>query len=319
MIVTVSPNTALDRVRVIRGFQAGKQSRAQIEFLQPGGSGVHASSVIQALGGESIALGLLGGHLGELWKNEADRRGLIYDMVSIPAETRESFCLIDLDQGSIVENVDKGPTVSREIRDALLARLEIHLPNAKLLILSGSLPPGIPVEIYSDMIKMAKHYNVQTLADIHSEPLRLALPFKPWLIKPNLAEFHELIGHESHTLAERLHASRDFCRETGITLALSMSEAGLLMSTPDEQHLLPPPSIKMHLPGGRGQNVIGCGDALVGALAYEYCRSRDILAAAKLGVAAAHFNLSTFGVPEIEAEQVGELLGYIQTRKLGEH
>lgn len=319
MIITVSPNVALDRVRVIRGFQPGRQSRALFEFLQPGGSGVHASSVIQSFGGESIALGLLGGHLGELWKTEADKAGLIYDMVSIPTETRESFCLIDLDQGSVVENVEEGPTVNHDLCDALLARLKIHLPNAELLILSGSLPPGIPLEMYSDMIELARHYDVQTLADIHSEPLRLALPFKPWLIKPNLAEFHELIGHEPHTLAERLHASRDFCRETGITLALSMSEAGLLLATSDEQHLLPPPSIKMHLPGGRGQNVIGCGDALVGALAYEYCRSRDILAAAKLGVAAAHFNLSTFGVPEIEAEQVGVLFGSIQTRKLGGH
>src|ERR1700690_2701702 len=111
MIVTVSPNVALDRVRVIRGFQPGKQSRALSGFLQPGGSGVHATSVIQTLGGESVALGLLGGHSGELWKTEADRRGLKYDMVSIPNETRESFCLIDLDQGSVVESVEEGPVV----------------------------------------------------------------------------------------------------------------------------------------------------------------------------------------------------------------
>jgi 1-phosphofructokinase family hexose kinase len=315
MIITVSPNVALDRVRVIRGFQSGKQSRALFEFLQPGGSGVHASSVIQSLGGESIALGLLGGQLGELWKTEADKRGLIYDMVSIPNETRESFCLIDLDQGSVIENVAEGPTVDRELKDALLALLKNHLPNAELLILSGSLPPGMPFEIYSDMIELARRHNVQTLADIHSEPLRMALPFKPWLIKPNLAEFHELIGHDTHDLTQRVQASRDLCHETGIALALSMSEEGLLLATTDEQYILTPPSINMHLPDGLGQNVIGCGDALVGALAYEYCRSRDLLAAAKLGVAAAHYNLSTFGVPEIDAEQVRDLFGHIQINK----
>ncbi len=108
MIITVSPNIALDRVHVVRGYQPGKQSRALFEFLQPGGSGVHASSVIQSLGGELIALGLLGGHSGELWKIEAEKRGLRYEMVSIPNETRESFCLIDLDQGSVVESVEAG-------------------------------------------------------------------------------------------------------------------------------------------------------------------------------------------------------------------
>jgi 1-phosphofructokinase family hexose kinase len=318
MIVTVSPNAALDRVRVIRGFQPGKQNRALFEFLQPGGSGVHATSVIQSLGGESIALGLLGGHTGELWKTEADKRGLIHDMDAIPNETRESFCLIDLDLGSVVESVEEGRVVSPDLKDVLLTRLEKYLPEAELLILSGSLPPGLPSNIYSDMIELARLYHVKTLADIHSDPLRGALPFKPWLIKPNLAEFHELIGHDTHNLAERVQASRSFCQETDIALALSMSQDGLLLATSNEQYLLTPPSMEMHLPDGLGQNVIGCGDALVGAMAYEYCRTLDLLAAAKLGLAAAHFNLSTFGTPEINAEQVLNLCGHIQITKLGE-
>jgi 1-phosphofructokinase family hexose kinase len=312
MIITVSPNVALDRVRVITGFQSGKQNRALFEFLQPGGSGVHATSVIQSLGGESLALGLLGGYAGELWENVADKRGLIYDMVSIPNEIRESFCLIDLDQGSVVESVEEGPEVKPDLKDALLVRLKTVLPGAELLILSGSLPPGLSSDLYSDMIELAHLHHVQTLADIHSEPLRNVLPFKPWLIKPNLAEFHELIGHDTHDLDERKQASRSFCNETSITLALSMAEEGLLLTTSEDQFILTPPSTRMHLPGGVGQNVIGCGDALVGAMAFEYCRSKDLLAGAKLGLAAAHFNLSTFGVPEIDAEQVWELFEHVQ-------
>jgi len=316
MIVTVSPNVALDRVRVVRGFQPGKQSRALFEFLQPGGSGVHATSVIQSLGGESIALGLLGGRVGELWKAEADQRGLVYDMVSIPNETRESFCLIDLDQGSIVESVVEGPRVVSDVKDAFLSRLETHLPDAELIVLSGSIPPGLPPDLYSDMIELVRRHGVQTLADIHSEPLRNAIPFNPWLIKPNLSEFHELIGSTTQNLAERIEASRGFCRETGITLALSMSDSGLLLTTPDEQWLLTLPAIKMHLPEGVGQNVIGCGDALVGALAYEYCHTRNLLDAARSGLAAAHFNLGTFGVPEIDAGKVRELARHVQFHRV---
>lgn len=316
MILTVSPNVALDRVRVIRGFQPGNQSRALFEFLQPGGSGVHATSVIQSLGGKSIALGLLGGHIGELWKAEADKCGLVYDMTSIPNETRESFCLVDLDQGSVVESVEEGPRVNPELRDALLAQLEMYLPNAELVILSGSLPRGLPLDLYSDMIQLAQRHGVPTLADIHSEPLRKVLASKPWLIKPNLSEFHELINHKTQNFPERREASRDFCRETGIVLALSMSDEGLLLTTPDEQWLLRPPLTKMHLADGLGQNVIGCGDALVGALAYEYCQSKDLLAAATLGLAAAHFNLSTFGVPTISSKDVKYLATQVQIHDL---
>jgi 1-phosphofructokinase family hexose kinase len=316
MIITVSPNIALDRVRVTRGFQPGRQSRALFEFLQPGGSGVHATNVIQSLGGQSIALGILGGPTGELWKLEADRRQLRYDMVPISGETRESFCLIDLDLGSMVESVTEGPRVDPGIKDALLMHLEIHLHAAELLILSGSLPPGLPSSTYAEMIRLAERYRIPVLADIHSEPLREAVPLRPWLLKPNLAEFHELIGSKTYDMQERVQASHELCQRTGIILALSMAEAGVLLTTPDEQWLLTPPSVPMYLQEGHGQNVIGCGDALVGALAYEYCQTRDILSGARLGLAAAHFNLSTPGVPEINAAQVRELMKHVQVQRM---
>lgn len=312
MIVTVSPNVALDRVRVTRGFQSGIQTRALFEFLQPGGSGVHATSVIQSLGGESVALGFLGGHFGELWKLEADKRGLHHDMIPIPNETRESFCIVDLDLGSVIESVVEGPHLSPDFKDMLLATLEKYLPDAEMVILSGSIPPGLPIDLYSDIIQMAKQHDVKTLADIHSGPLERAIRAEPWLLKPNLIEFHSLIGAITHNLPERIQASYEFCGGTGISLALSMSEQGVLLTSPDGQWLLTPPSIKMHLPDGLGQNVIGCGDALVGALAYEYCRSRNLLEAARLGLAAAHFNLSTFGVPEIDGEQAKDLARHVQ-------
>jgi 1-phosphofructokinase family hexose kinase len=302
MILTVSPNVALDRVHVVRGYEPGRQCRAVMSFLQPGGSGVHASAVIQTLGGSSLALGLLGGHTADLWEAEAARRGLVSDMVRIPSETRESFCLIDLDIGNVVESVEDGPRVHPGCLPALLGRLEQYLPKAEMLIISGSLPPGFPAAGYADMVNLAQRHRVPTVADLHGEQLRQILTHKPWLIKPSLAEFDELIGHETSDLPERALLCRTLHRDSGAIIALSMSADGLLMTGPGGQWLLKPPDVSAHLPGGRGRNVIGSGDALVGALAYEYCKTQDILAAARLGVAAAHYNLGTLGVPEIDAE-----------------
>jgi fructose-1-phosphate kinase PfkB-like protein len=215
-----------------------------------------------------------------------------------------------------VESVTEGPRGDPNVGTGLLTLLEKYLAEAELVILSGSLPPGLPLDLYPMMIQLAERYGVLTLADIHSQPLQNAIGAKPWLIKPNLSEFHELIGRITQNLAERIEASREFCRRTGIILALSMSDEGLLLTTLEGQWLLIPPSIEVHLPDGRGQNVIGCGDALVGALAYEYCRSKNLLEAATFGLAAAHFNLSTFGVPEIDPEQVRDLVGHVQIQNL---
>lgn len=307
MIITVSPNVALDRVHVVRGFQAGKQSRAVKSFLQPGGSGVHAATIIQALGGQAVALGLLGGETGELWRAEATRRGLAHDMTSIPAPTRESFCLIDLDLGSTVESVEDGPQVDPSCLPPLLDRLTHYLPQAQLLILSGSIPPGFPETGYEQMLEAAKRYNVRVIADLHGGQLKQVLRLGPWLVKPSLDEFHELIGHPTNDARERAQACESLYRECGVIIALSMAAEGLLVTGPGGQWLLRAPAVDVHLPGGRGKNTIGCGDALVGALAYEYCTTHDLAAAAKLGVAAGHCNLGTCGVPDIDADETRQL------------
>ncbi|HVN53297.1 MAG TPA: 1-phosphofructokinase family hexose kinase [Anaerolineaceae bacterium] len=319
MILTVSPNPALDRVHVVRGFRPGEQSRALRAFLQAGGSGVHAAAVAQRLGGDTLALGLLGGATGEVWRRQAVAEGLAFDMVPIPGETRESFCLVDLDLGSQVEAVEPGPQVETGTLDRLLDRLRTYLPQAELLVLSGSLPPGFPADAYARMIGLAWEAGVRALVDAHSEPLRLALEGRPWLIKPNLAEFHDLVGRETTSPAERWEASRELAREYGLAVALSMAGEGMLLTTPEEQWRLLPPEVEMRLPGGTGRNSIGCGDALVGALAAEFCRSGDLLRAACRGMAAAHQNLETFGVPEVDPERVGELVGKVSVERREGH
>jgi 1-phosphofructokinase family hexose kinase len=315
MILSVTPNIALDRVVVAPGFRAGRQSRARLGFYQAGGSGVHATAVIQAFGGESRAIGFLGGHSGALWKEAARKAGLDTRMVPVNAETRLSYCIIDPQQGSMVESVEAGPACSPADLERLMACLDPNLPGCQMLILSGSLPPGIPADAYARMIELAQRHGVKTLADIHSQALKLALPARPWLIKPNLQEFHQLLGRVTSGRRELAAACRQLCDQTGVQIALSMERDGLLLTTSTEQWRLKPPPVAMHLPDGEGVNVIGCGDALVGALAYEYCETGDLLAAARLGLAAAHVSLGTYGSPQVDPAQARQLAGQVQVHR----
>jgi 1-phosphofructokinase family hexose kinase len=315
MILSVTPNLALDRLVVAPGFQPGRQSRARFGFYQAGGSGVHATAIIQAFGGQSRAIGFLGGHSGALWVAAARTAGLDYQVVPISGETRQSYCIIDPQQGSVVESVEAGPACSPAdlerlmacLTTSLTASLGANLPGCQMLIVSGSLPPGIPPDAYAGMIELARRHGVNTLADIHSEALKLALPARPWLIKPNLQEFHQLLGRQTSGLQELAATCRQLCEQTGTQIALSMGPDGLLLTTHEEQWRLQPPAVEMHLPDGDGVNVIGCGDALVGALAYEFCETGDLLAAARLGLAAAHANLGTYGSPQVDPAQARQL------------
>jgi 1-phosphofructokinase family hexose kinase len=316
MILSVTPNIALDRLVVVPGFQLKQQSRARFGFTQAGGSGVHASFIIQTLGGDSQAIGFLGGHSGALWRAAAFKAGLNYQVVPISGETRESYCIIDPEQGALVESVEAGPLCSPADLARLMTCLEANLAGCELLIVSGSLPPGIPLEAYAGMIDLAARAGVRTLADIHSESLKLGMQARPWLIKPNLREFHQLLGRPTSDLQDLAAACQAKFAETGTRIALSMEQQGLLLTTTEGQWWMRPPGVEVHLPDGAGINVIGCGDALVGALAYEYVRTGDLLAAARLGLAAAHGNLGTYGSPQIDPEQARRLAQQVQVQIL---
>jgi 1-phosphofructokinase family hexose kinase len=316
MILTVTPNIALDRLVVAPGFQLKQQSRARSGFVQAGGSGVHAASIIQAFGGESKAIGFLGGHTGALWQAAALKAGLNYEVVPVAGETRESYCVIDPQEGSLVESVEAGPPCSPADLARLMACLEANLPGCAMLVISGSLPPGIPAQAYAAMIELAAGLGVKTLADIHSQSLQLAMPLSPWLIKPNLYEFHQLLGRQTRGLDDLAAACRKLHAESGTLIAMSMEQQGLLLTASEGQYWLRPPALEMHLPDGLGVNVIGCGDALVGALAFEYCRTGELLSAARLGLAAAHANLGTYGSPQVDPMLARQLALQIEVQPL---
>ena len=64
MIYTVTLNPALDRFIVVGQLLSEDTTRIQSETSYAAGKGIDVSSVVRELGGQSVALGLLGGYDG---------------------------------------------------------------------------------------------------------------------------------------------------------------------------------------------------------------------------------------------------------------
>ncbi|NLF02670.1 MAG: 1-phosphofructokinase, partial [Anaerolineales bacterium] len=79
MILTITPNPALDRAVFVRGFRLGAVIRAEREALSPCGKGVSTSLVIHELGGVTVALGLRAGFTGQQLTALLDARGVLHD------------------------------------------------------------------------------------------------------------------------------------------------------------------------------------------------------------------------------------------------
>jgi len=310
-IVTVSPNTSTDRIAIVDGFAVGGTCRTVRSFDQAGGSGAHAASVVVELGGEALAIVAIGGGNGDRWRHAAERQDLPAATVDLRCENRSSFVLVDRTLGKIAEIVDPGPEVEPDEAEALLRIVTDHLPGAALLVLSGSLPPGVPEDFYADCIARARGVGKQVLVDAHSAPMRAALAARPWMIKPNLDELHQIMGVAASTMAERIAALRHLVATTVDNVLLSMEAEGVLLATAEGIWRLLPPPEPVTLPGSRGINPVGCGDALVGAFCHHWVGSGDMVESARWGLAAAHVNLGKYEVPSSPLADVRRMTGQV--------
>ena len=319
MILTISPNTSTDRVYVVSGFRPGATMRSHLSFDQAGGSGAHVSGVVGQLGGESRALVVLGGGNGLRWRAAAARQGIDYRAVEIDVENRSSVVVVDRQLGLVAEIVDGGPRLGGGEHEALLELLRRELPAASLLVLSGSLPAGMPQDLYFSAIEVARRHGVKVIIDAHSEPMEAALGARPWMVKVNLEEFGGLMGGYPRDMAERVGAAQEFAARHGIeVLLLSMAQEGAVLAYGGHAWHLPVPPVPSHLPGSEGINPVGCGDAMVGAFAWAYERTGDVLEAARWGVAAAHVNLAKYEVPSCPLPEVEAVLSFVETRMMAQ-
>ena len=85
----------------------------------------------------------------------------------------------------------RGPTVSSSLIDKLIDEIDARLEHTHILVLSGSIPPGVPADIYRRLIRMAHRKDVKTVLDTAGEPFALGLEEKPFLVKPNSLEFEQ--------------------------------------------------------------------------------------------------------------------------------
>jgi 1-phosphofructokinase family hexose kinase len=209
MILTVTLNAAIDRTLAVPNFHIGRRHRAVDQTAVAGGKGVNVARALRALGRPVLATGTAGGGTGGRIIQLLDDEGIANDFVRIQEESRMSTAVIDPTDGVTTEINERGPALSNAERERVVERILYLTQGAQIVALCGSLPRGLPVELYGELIEELRRLGVTTVVDTEGEPLRIATRACPDLISPNLAEAEELVGHEFADDEDRLNGVRD--------------------------------------------------------------------------------------------------------------
>ncbi|WP_327007918.1 1-phosphofructokinase family hexose kinase [Dactylosporangium sp. NBC_01737] len=230
-------NPALDLTYTVDALVPHATHRVGHVAERAGGKGLNVAGVLHALGEPVLATGLLGGATGAI---VGAKTGVPHSFTAIGGETRRTVTIVD--RADATGLWEPGPVVTAEEWAAFLAHYATLVKDAAVVVLSGSLPQGLPVGAYAELVRLAHRYHCRSVLDTSGEALRLGAAAGPDVVKPNADELAALGGPARHAVVE------------------SHGPEGLIARTPQGSWRATPPEVVTG-------NPTGAGDACAAAIA----------------------------------------------------
>ena len=252
MLLTVTLNTAIDKLYMMQAEQPYTVMRVQSVINTAGGKGMNVSRVAAQLGESVLAMGFVGGHVGDYFESLITEPSICKAFTHVNGETRSCVNAWDESRGLSTEYLEPGVPVT----EADVARFEQAykdaLPGADAVAISGSMPRGVPSDCYARLIGWARAAGKRVYLDTSGETLRLGVKARPTFIKPNTDEIAEV------------------AISLGAEGALYVTDEGVLEGCP---------------PRITPKNTVGCGDSMVAGFAVGHARGLHAAERLRLAIA----------------------------------
>ncbi len=305
MIATVTLNPALDQTMQVPAFAVGKTNRGEVERVDPGGKGINVAKAVRKLGYPVLALGLLAGRNGRAIAGALEAGGIPGDFVNVPGETRVNLKIRDPISGAETEINQPGFPVEARHLKKLEAKIEAAARRCAVMVFSGSLPPGAPVETYARFVGTARRCGARTILDAAGAALRCGIAARPDLVKPNRAEAEELLG-------EPAGGEPELARAVGLLLALGPRIAAISLGADGAVAASGRQCWRARPPRVPASSSIGAGDAMVAAFACAMLDELTLVEALRLATAAGAATAAMSGSSVAGREMVYELLPQVE-------
>ena len=304
MIATITLNPTMDRTISVHGLVLDEANRWTNLRLYAGGKGIDVSRAIHEMGGKTTAYGFIGGDTGRTVEILLDEEGVPFSFTPIGRETRTNFIITDTKTYKQTRIYAPGPHISeRELERFYRKMRQMEPPD--LIVAGGSVPPGIPANIYYDIVKGCKSFKARCILDSDGQWLREGMKAKPYLIKPNVREAEELLNTELATEEAITKAALNLV-EMDITVAvISRGKDGIIAATKKSIVKAVPPPVKV-------VSAVGAGDCTIAGLALKLAYGEPLIDACRLAVAMGSAAVLTPGTELCHRADVERLLPQIE-------
>lgn len=309
MITTVTLNPCIDKMVTIDSFTYGGMNRILDSRIDASGKGVNVAIASSQLGGQALCTGINYKERGNLIADLLDREKISHDFVTVDGEVRINHKIYDRSKQVVTELNESGYPVDIDSLQALKDKLTVHCENSDILVLSGSIPRGVPVTIYRELLSAVSHLPIKTILDTEGDLLLEGLKEEPYIIKPNLFELETALNIKIRSHHEIVRAAQFFLDKGVRIIGVSLGEEGAIII--DENQAYFAPGIKVDVRG-----TAGAGDSIVAGFCLAMEEGLDLKDMLRYGVAAATASVMREGTLMCTREGFDSILPKVQVERL---
>lgn len=303
-VVTLTMNPTIDFSAQVDVVVADRKLHCDGERREAGGGGVNVARVTTRLGAKTTALFPAGGHAGHMLVELLAAEGVATQAIAIAGDTRENVFIRETTTSRHYRFGMPGPTLSpvevQRCFDAALA----HASPTTILVVSGSLPPGVPADFPAKITAAAEAKGATVVLDTSGEALQHAVKAGASLVKPNQRELEVLVGG-----GDVEQAARALVDAGGVdALLVSMGRGGALLVTKEGVQ-------EIHAPPVTLVSKIGAGDSTVAGTVAKLAAGWPLAEAARYGVASGSAAVLSHGTGLCRPEDVERLYQAMQARR----
>lgn len=285
MILTVTLNPAVDKTCEAGRLLPGEVNRMKNTFSMAGGKGINVTKILRQFHLPVAATGFLGGYGGRLIEDAMMSLGAECHFIRTEGETRTNLNILG-DDGYVTEFLEPGPEISEKELEIFRKEFTFCLELCDLVILSGSIPGGVPEDIYAQLTRQCRAEGRKVILDASGESLRQGAEAKPYLIKPNRKEMEFLVGKKLPSKESIVSEAEKLVKGGIEKVVVSLGAEGLLYV--DGEKTLFEPARKVET-----VNTVGCGDSVVASFAMSIIAGETPDIAMRKAAALAAANAST--------------------------
>ncbi|PYI57131.1 1-phosphofructokinase [Paenibacillus flagellatus] len=304
-VLTLTMNPAIDKTVTVDQLTFGELNRIRTVRTDAGGKGINVAKVLKRFAVPVTAWGIRAGREGQTLADKLDEYGIPSFFLESDGQTRTNLKVVDASTKRTTELNEPGFTPSPAVLERFESALEHMLKNVPIVVLGGSLPPGVPADYYRRLIGTANRHGVRVILDADGEALARGIEAKPFAVKPNIHELEALLGERLSTDADIVRAAGSLL-DRGVELVLvSMGGDGSIAVDRRRAIRATPFPITP-------QSTVGAGDSMVAAMAYSFMNGLSLEETARWTSAAGTITASKSGTDVCTLDEVKRCLGLVR-------